>query len=98
MDTIQIIWFGVLGAGIVASFGYTYSCQRYNAATASEAARGVASKADAIADNLAEYKVNVAKDFATINHLRDVERNTLLRLDHMDGKLDQLIGRLIPER
>ena len=88
MDVALLTWlFGTIAAALAASFGYTYTCQRVNSTSASGVAR-----------ELAIYKVEVAKDFATIAHLREVEHTTLDRLNHMDGKLDRLIERLIPER
>jgi len=46
---------------------------------------------DKVASNLNEYKLAVAKEYASVTYLKDVEQRLVHQLEQMNSKLDRLV-------
>jgi hypothetical protein len=63
-----------------------------------EAAKTIASaalaKVDLLSSQLSEFRVEVARDFASANDLKDVERRLVNAVDNLGARFDRMAERL----
>lgn len=94
-------------AAIIASLGsittfitFWIKMGRDQAATksAAESAKAISTaalgKVDILSAQLAEYKVEVARDFASASDLKDVERRLVSAVDNLGARFDRMAERL----
>lgn len=69
---------GALIVSIVApSVGFVYGTLRNRISEVDRAARAIGDKFDTTREDLALFKLTVAKEYASVDHLQDVERRIL---------------------
>jgi HAMP domain-containing protein len=91
-------WIGAVELPILGGLYWLIWRTRQEAHQALDAARQVSEAGDArLRDNIADFKLEAAKSYASVASLNDVERRVVAHLTRIEGKLDGHIARGVGE-